>query len=276
MGDLDVLVPYEQRENALRVVEDIGYRFYETEGQLLSSREALHLNLTHHYHLKGGINDSVVLELHFRLLSTDNELLPLEKLAWFWTQTATVQKGSQFTVPKPEAHLLYLCAHAILQHGERETSLRQYLDLHQLVMNTPMDWDEVIEQTAVLGWGYAVARALSLAVRYFSTPIPDTVWAELRESRSKHDAAAERAARIRSKGSRGEKVLIRLREMSFVDRVDLVFRILFPPKSYMRIRYGLRLDQRVWPAYLSRWSDQGREIVWAAWNRLTRAIGGRV
>ncbi len=108
MGDLDVLVPYDQRESTLQVVERLGYHFYETNGQLMSSKEALALNLTHHYHLIGGINDSVVLELHFRLPSADNELLPLDKLAWFWTQTTPLQTSQQFTIPQTEAHLLYL------------------------------------------------------------------------------------------------------------------------------------------------------------------------
>ncbi len=275
MSDLDVLVPYDQRENALGLVEGLGYHFYKTEGKLMSSREVMELNQTHHYHLRGGTRDSVVLELHFRLLSSDNKLLPLDKLEWFWTQTTTLQNSSQFTVPQPEAHLLYLCAHAILQHGEGDTSLRQYFDLHQIVTNAPVDWDVVVEQAATLGWGYAVDRALSLAVRYFSTPVPAAVFADLRKSRTKHDSVAGRALRIRSKGSRLERVLIRLQDMSFTERVGLVRRILFPPRPYMRVRYGLRPDQRVWPAYLYRWLDQGQEIMWAMWNRLTRAIRGR-
>lgn len=274
MSDLDVLVPYEQRENALRIVEGLGYRFYETNGDLMSSQKALELNLTLHYHLRGGINDSVMLELHFRLLSTDNELLPLDKLEWFWTQTTTLQDGGQFTILHPEAHLLYLCAHVILQHGEEETSLRQYFDLHLLITNTLVDWDNIVEQAAVLGWRYAVERALSLAVRYFSTPVPAAVFAELQRSRPRHDPMTGRAVRIRGKGSRWEKVLISLQDMSFAKRIEYVGRILFPQKSYMRMRYDLRLDQPVWPAYLYRWFDQGREIGWAMWNHFTRAIKG--
>lgn len=273
MSDLDVLVPYDQRQDALRVVEGLGYHFYETNGQLITPQEMLDLDLTHHYHLKGGMNDSVVLEVHFRLLSTDNDLLSLDKLGWFWTQTSTVQNGGQFTILQPEAHLLYLCAHAILQHGEDVTSLRQYFDLHQLITTTPVEWDKVIEQAAVWGWSYAVERALYLATRYFSTPVPDAVFTELRKNHPEHDALADRAVRIQSKGARWEVALLRLNRLSFAERVDVVRHVLFPTRAYMRIRYRLGPDRRVWPAYLYRWFDQGQEIIWAMWNRLTRALG---
>jgi hypothetical protein len=272
MSDLDVLVPYEQRENALRIVEGLGYHFYEMTGQLVGPEKILHLNLTHHYHLKGGINDSVVLELHFRLLGTNNKLLPLDKLLWFWSQTAVLQNSSQFTIPQAEAHLLYLCAHAILQHGEEDTLLRQYFDLHQLITHTTMNWEKVIAQAGMLGWGYAVERALTIVVRYFSTPIPEAVFAELQRSHPKHDAAAVRAERIRGRGSRWELTLLRLQELSFADRMEMVFRFLLPPKAYMRRRYGLRPNQLVWPLYLYRWFDQGQDMMWAIGARIARAV----
>jgi hypothetical protein len=272
MSDLDVLVPYEQRESALKVVEELGYHFFETGSHLMSPREVLGLSLTHHYHLKGGLHDSIVLEVHFRLLSADNELLSLDKLKWFWTQTRPVQNGTLFTVPTPEAHLLYLCAHAILQHGEEDTLLRQYFDLHQLVTTTTFNWDQVTEQTAVLGWEYAVARALSIAVRYFATPVPEAVSTALQSHRRKHDAVADRAIRIRSRGSRWEQVWMSLHSLSFPEQVAMVRRILFPPKSYMRSRYSLRDGRWVWPAYLYRWFDQSREIAWAIGSRVISAL----
>lgn len=277
MSDLDVLVPYAQRESALSIVERLGFHFYETDGHLMSSQEALELNLTHHYHLKGGIQDSVVLELHFRWLGTDDELFPIRDLEWFWTQTTIVQSGSQFTILLPEAHLLYLCAHAVLQHGEENTILRHYFDLHQLIKNTPVDWDKVIKQAAVLGWEYVVDRALFLAAKYFSTPVPATTFADLRKSRPKPrpSAVADRVVRIQSKGARWERTLIRLHQLSFFERIDLVRRIIFPPQSYMRFRYGLRPNRRVCFFYPYRWFDQGQEMIWALWKRLRIALGGR-
>lgn len=273
MCDLDVLVPYIHREAALRVVEGLGYHFYETAGHLMSSTEALHLNVTHHYHLRGGVNDSVVLELHFQLLSTDDQLLPLDKLAWFWTQTGMVRNGRTFIALQPEAHLLYLCAHAILQHGEANISLRQYFDLHQIISQTVIDWDKVIAQSAVFGWNYAVHRALAQSQRYFSTPVPDTVMARLQGD--PHDAAAVRAVRLQGRGSRGEGTWMTLQHLSRQERMDLVRRILFPPQAYMRHRYGVPPDRRVWPYYVYRWADQSQDVAWALWKRLDRGVRWR-
>lgn len=269
MGDLDVLVPYVQREHALRVVEGLGYHFYETEGQLLSSAETLHLKLIHHYFLIGGVSDSVILELHFQLLSTDNKLLPLDKLAWFATQTTLVRNSTRFIIPQPEAHLLYLSAHAILQHGEANTSLRQYFDIHQIIVNMPVDWDKLVEQAAMLGWTYAVERTLALSIQYFSTPVPDTVFSQLREQRTT-DADATRALRLQGRGARFESMWMRLRELSFADRAKLIIRLMVPPRPYMRLRYGLRSDRQVWLYYPYRWFEVGQETAWAMWKRITR------
>ena len=141
-----------------------------------------------------------------------------------------------------------------------------------IVYYTGTDWDKVIEQAKVFGWNYAVERALSLAIRYFSTPVPNTVFVDLQKSRSEDDAAFERAVRIQGKGSRWELTLMELRRRTFAEKVDWVRRILFPSRSYMRIRYRLRPNQGAWLFYLYRWFDQGREISWAIWNRLLRKL----
>jgi hypothetical protein len=271
MSDLDVLIPYEQRETALEVINALGYHFHESEGELISSQEALELNLTHHYHLRGGINDAVALELHFRLLSTDDILLPLDKLGWFWTQTTAIQNKGTYAIPLPEAHLLYLCAHAILQHGESEAILRQYFDLHQLITNTSINWDIVVAQSTALGWGYAVERGLSIANQYFSTPVPTTVFSELQKNHTKHDPATKRAVRTQGKGTRWVHLSVKLHQLSFFEQIKLVRRVLFPSQSYMRIRYGLPSDQRIWSSYLYRWLDQVEEVAWALWSRLITA-----
>ena len=65
------------------------------------------------------------------------------------------------TVLRPEANLLYLCAHTALQHGLSQFVLTRYLDLHLLITQSKMDWDLVIEKAAALEWAYAVEKVLS-------------------------------------------------------------------------------------------------------------------
>ena len=70
----------------------------------------------HHYNLVGGPGGGVRVELHFRVARA---ILPdLAALDWFWSQAveATNRAGAPlgFLTLRPEAHLLYLCAHALL------------------------------------------------------------------------------------------------------------------------------------------------------------------
>ena len=90
---------------------------------------------------------------------------------------------------QPEAHLLYLCAHDLLHHGEKFTNLRQYLDLHLLITKETLDWDVITEQAAVLRWTYAVERALTLTSELYNTPVPAPVIPHLRALRRRKPPA---------------------------------------------------------------------------------------
>ena len=269
MSDLDVLVPFERREEALPVVERLGYHFLPSQQKVLKPADALRLNLLHHYTLAGGLNDSVILELHFHLLNIDEKLLTREQVAWFWTQTARTHNGSDFAILQPEAHLLYLSAHAVLQHGEANSSLRQYFDLHRLIEQLPMDWEKVIERAAVFGWSYGVERALTLTSLYFSTRIPDRVFAQLQVHRSA-DASYTRAGRLQEKGARGERVLLGIEGRPLTEKISLMLRWLLPSRPYMRLRYGLSPTQPLWPYYFYRGFDGGRDFAWSVWHRIVK------
>jgi hypothetical protein len=262
MGDLDILVPYAMQEQALQTVTSIGYHFYSNEGKLLADTNELGQKLTHHYHLRGGIDDSVILELHFRLLGVDQTLLSLEHLAWFWPQTETVlDKTNRYTILRPEAHLLYLCAHAILQHGEYRSNLRQYFDLNQLVQHHTMDWDLILKQAVIFRWGYVVERALTLAVGYFGTPVPDEVFQKL-EALSASDKNTARAFHLQDNGARWERMRTILAQLSFREKLQMTRQVVFPRRTYMYTRYHIEESQRVWPYYFVRWWDQSKTILW--------------
>jgi hypothetical protein len=268
MSDLDVLVPFEQRENARQVVAGLGYHFQDTGGQLLRPTEALQHSLTHHYQLN---SDSVTLELHFRLLGGFDELISPENQTWFWTQTLSIPDDPDFTILQPEAHLLYLMAHLSLQHKEEDSLLRQYFDLHQLVKSTDIDWDKTVEWAGKLGWSEVVERDLNRSVRYFSTPIPASVFTRLQENRS-NDRSGGLSLRFQGKGSRWSRVAMKSKRLPLKDRVVYLFRLLVPPKPYMQARYGLSGNRFIYHFYLYRWFDVTQEITRAMWNRLKRGI----
>jgi len=271
MGDLDVLVPYDQREAALAVIQRIGYDFYEDEGHIFGGgRDPLLARLSYHYHRRGGPGSVIVLEVHYRLLSSDDELLPLDQHAWFWSQRAmlTLADGFVLHTLTPEAHLLYLCAHALLQHGGADTYLLRILDLHLLIAQSDLRWDVIVDQAVVFGWTTPIAEALTAAQAYFSTPVPVGVLDALRARRPVHEDPA-RVARLSRSGSRWQQVRLRLASMSWGERAAFVRRIVLPSPAYMRARYQIADGKAVWPYYAARWIDQARDIASAGWKQLT-------
>ncbi len=171
MDDLDVLVPYDQRQVALKVIQSIGYHFPPTDA--LAEKVHAPQSTAYHYHLRGGFSSEIILEIHFRLLD-DDELLPTSAMDWFWQESETVDQGqTSFSILKLEAHFLYLSAHAILAHGEFEFRLQRYYDLDLLVRQEAFfNWNLVLSRAKVLGWNYTVKRALILTSAYFALTHP--------------------------------------------------------------------------------------------------------
>lgn len=266
MVDVDLLVPYAQREAALHILQGIGYRLLP---QLFDGTEAL----KHHYALQGPEGDRMLVELHFRLLGAADRLLPVTALDWFWQQTmplaGTRDAGSEMATLRPEAHLLYLAAHALLQHGEADLRLLRFFDLHRLLLSTPdFDWGAASAGAERLGWTYVTARALQLAQRYFATPLPAGLLQSLAACRPAHDTMAH-VQRRRQPHTRSERVLHDLSTMGWRDALRSAQRILLPPPAYMRWRYTVDAPWQLPAAYWARW----RHMAADAWRTLQRKRG---
>lgn len=262
MIDVDVLVPYSQREAALASAHKLGYRKLQPD-------PTKHFDTVfHHYSLRGNVSDLVSLEIHYRLLYGDDRILSLRELEWFWAQKLTrVVDGMPVNYLRPEAHLLYLCAHAILQHGEVYFYLLRYFDIHLLLTTESLDWNLIVDQAARLGWTYALERALLLAQSYFSTPIPHGLLPRLR-SRRQVSEDLSLAARLRVPHNRWEGAVARLASMTWPTRLRLAGSLLLPSPTYMRWRYGLHSWWQLPLVYLYRWLDIAQEITRTAAKNL--------
>jgi len=267
MDDIDLLVPYEQREAALQVLRSLDYRTPPQDS--LSQKMGAPQDAPHHFHLLGGPGGSTNLELHYRLL-VDDRLLQLGEMDWFWQESeihASAGGSNAFRLLKPEAHLIYLAAHAILQHGEADFRLQRYYDLHLLAQQPGLDWGVIIDRAQALGWIYALERALTLTREYFATPIPNQVFAEI-QSRRQPEETALRAQRLQGAGYRWEGTLLGMEDRPLLERLRSLFWLAFPPFTYMRSRYNIPPGRAVLPYYFLRWSDAAREISSALLRRL--------
>jgi hypothetical protein len=271
MDDLDALLPEGFRQLALSVVRELGFQ-QEARDALAEKMNPDEQAALHETLVRPELWP-VRLELHFQLLGDEGaQALPEEHLAWFWGQTETwVQEDTPFTILKPEAELLYLCAHAVLQHGEARLRLLRYYDLHLLITQSELDWQLIVDQAVELRWTYAVERALTLTIQYFATPVPGWALAELK-TRRLSDEDVSRVAHLQGEGFRWESTWLQLAPYPAGERLRRLLVLLLPPREYMRSRYAIPADRMVFPYYFYRWWDAGSEAARALRKRLQSRI----
>lgn len=252
MRDLDVLVPLPQREHALTLVQELGYLL------AVPAHSQATQEMWHHYPLRG----SVAVELHYALIGLRSKILPASQLEWFWTQTRVIHAGEmEFSAFTPEAELLYLCAHAILQHGETEFILQRYLDLHLLIEKNPaLDWQLIMERAIELRWTYAVARALEITRAYFGTTLPENFLEEL-QTRRRADEDAGNALWILPNATRLEATRSFMHGMSRSEKWKWFWSSLFPTPAYMKWKYEIRAEWQIPFFYFYRWFVIARDVV---------------
>ena len=273
MLDLDLLVPADRCQEADRAVRALGYRPAVDAPPMFRGAE----RIFHHYPALRAPS-GVVVELHTRL-HPSGELLAPSQLAWFRAQTVeTHAAGVRVRHLEPEAQLLHLCAHAILQHGEGDLHLQRYYDCHLLLSRTPrFRWKARLDGAAMLGWTYAVERALTKAHDYFQAPVPDHAWRALREPGTRTREAARAtslATALTGEATRATSLALSLTRpgapgvrdeapgfpRSLLFRLYAGLRMLVPSPAYMRWRYAAD----GWPlpiAYARRWCDIARQLL---------------
>jgi hypothetical protein len=252
MLDLDLLVPAERSEEAHAAIRALAYRLADVPPLFPGAERSLH-------HMRPlWAPSGIVVELHTRLHPSE-DVLTAAQFAWFRDQTTETEAANvRVRHFKPEAQLLHLCAHAILQHGEGEL----------ILSNSPQfDWQILLNQAAALGWSFAMERALAQAHQYFQTKVPDHAWGALRaHSPSRAARRATRLARalkLPPAASVGHKALAFA--PSGLLRLYMIARLLVPSAAYMQWRYGV--DARQLPlAYVRRWCEFARHL---------RALRGR-
>jgi hypothetical protein len=185
-----------------------------------------------------------------------------------------LDNDQKFMTLSPEAHLLYLSAHNLLQHGESQTCLMRDLDVHLLITQNPMDLDVVVNQAVALGWTCAVARSLERAADFFNTPVSDILFRHLAELKPAYEDPSL-VTKKQGPGQRWVSVKEKLSRLSGKEKIWYVVQNFFPNPTYMRSRYGVDSHQSIWPYYPYRWFDQSREIARAMGKRLGLTKGAK-
>jgi len=286
LSDLDLLVSRRHLKCAVQAAWSLGYR--EVYPEL---NPGINRQVGFHIHLRGGPLDSLAIELHWGLVAGDGDWRrPL--LDWFWDQTEELNivgqtPGAEIEQVEmrpgcvtfalqltPTAHLLYLAAHLMYQHGGASAILLWFYDLHLLIKSwdSRIDWDELLSRAREFRWAPALQAALQGTADRFGTPLPDgflDALAEVRDERAtllvhrKADPFQTRAVRTWNT----------LSCLDWRARLRLAWSILFPSPAYVRWRYKPR-PEWLWPlCYGYRWWDILREALFTL-VRLARRQSG--
>ncbi len=247
MGDIDVLIPQAQVASAMTLLEAVT----GVPPAFLSTDIEARVRLGSRGQVRMDVHWDMLPPLHLRRRSD---------LAWFFGQQQTiVSEGVTLHTLRPEAHLLYLCAHAEIAH-RGALALRHHFDLHRLITQTPaFDWEIVRRQAGVLGWTEAVARGLAISAEAFGTSLPANIFAELAHQRPAHESPLHTADR-RVLGNRWARMTDYLGTLGWSARVRTAVALVLPPPAYMRWRYRLRRGWQIPFSYLYRWFDVLREM----------------
>lgn len=166
-GDIDVLLPAEQIDQALETLGRHGY------GSAVSE-EATERYRAHHFHLRVQRPRGTLIELHWAL-TAPHEVFRLDAAA-FLRHGAT--GATPLRMPRPEHSLL----HVVVENARGAFSrLTRLVDVDRIVAGAPaLDWDYLVATARASGLSSALALALELGRSMLGTEVPEEVRRRLR------------------------------------------------------------------------------------------------
>jgi hypothetical protein len=271
MGDIDVFIPREDLDRWLELAGKASFR-------RLSPEMSPGLDRAIHYHvaLAGGTESEAAIEIHYGLIAGESDWRAPDP-RWFlerteeWRPPPSVLSTSSSPARQldPTAHLLYLSAHAMLQHGGASARMIWFYDIHLLLSRWGgrVRWREALEQARVLQWDAALGAALERSRALFRTPLPAGLLEELAVEPPHRGARGAREVRRRRDPGRrlADVVWSELRSVGIGRGFLWALGILFPRPQYMRWRYPEA--GRFWPTfYPVRWA----RVLWEGSRALLR------
>lgn len=270
MADVDFLVPPERVSEAAARLRARGYRGYS-----LAMTPGLNRLLGLHVNLESSERFPIHLEVH-RTLGASGRDYHAPDMAWFWDQVEPfdlrLPVSSAIPVPPglsaplltlmPTAHLLYLAAHLMLQHGGAKGRLLWLYDIHLLIEQEGgcIEWDELARRAREFRWSAALTAALSGAQDCFRTPLPEGFLGLLTIDM---DARAADLVRHRAALSQTRATIVwnKVSSLNWTGRLGLLFSVVLPSPAYLRWRYRPH-PTWLWPLYYPyRWFDILREVI---------------
>lgn len=188
-GDLDILVPQRQLEQASAVLTAAGYRLDGSDHEGHAESEEASALEYHRTYLKDDGN--VIVELHWQVVGDMLSFAPDPDDLWNRTEPRQIA-GNAVHILSPEDALLTLCAHGMKHFWTR---LCWVCDVAEVIHSRPsIDFDALLARSRALGAEGMTLLGLILAHHVLGAAVPPPVLAQAR--RSVHAQAAELDRRL--------------------------------------------------------------------------------
>jgi hypothetical protein len=261
-GDLDVLVPATQLDEAEKTLSRLGYRHTGPKEWWLKQLQHLPPMMRS--------DGSLPVEVHWRL-DEEGSLghLPSGDL-WARAVPWSVDGQAALRLEVIDA-VLHLCRHAVVQH-RADLALRPLCDLAYGVEGWgEAEWEALARRARVNDLGRPVYLMLSLAEQVLGLAVPEQAMAALRPPEPVPDNLVEQLLdRQSALATRVPMAVVRARAQATTwARVRHFLWHLFLPRDGMEAVYGVPADSpRIWLTYLWRPVDLLRRYGRSAWGAL--------
>ncbi|HET8918075.1 MAG TPA: nucleotidyltransferase family protein [Xanthobacteraceae bacterium] len=197
--DIDLLVPPEQAEAALALIERGGYTLSSPATRLCTMQRRALIRYGREIELMHP-QTRVRVELQWR--AADNPRLLSGVSAHAATQTVTVSEGLSVRTLAPDDLFAYLCVHGAHHSWSR---LKWLADLNALVASSKPDLEYLYRHAQKIGAGLCAGQALLLCQHLFGLKLPATIAQELQTNKRCQRLAAVAIAAMTRSDETGER-----------------------------------------------------------------------
>lgn len=232
MDDLDLLVPVEEFQRGLALLNSMG--FTSERSYFDDADSALR------YHAPALIKDGVVIELHWDLVLRSSSVLIDIKGLWERARPITMENGQAWALG-PEDLLLYLCVHTAYGH-EFIAQLRSLVDIVEVLRHFAdvLDWESLIDTARQWGAGRGVFLTLTLIEDLMGVAFPKERLAAMKPADWNPQALGWAKQRLFRKEPKLSPSFLRLMDEDLPPRrrFQALLQGVFPPRPVMTLIYG--------------------------------------
>lgn len=267
MGDMDILVPRDRVNDALRILQALGYGFDVDLSAAVGASLDVKCNIGVEHRATG-----IWLEVHWSLAEPPERFAGV--VASIWASATAARVGDARTLAmSPELLLLHVCGHLAYGHAFG-FSLRALCDIAEIVGRHPdLRWQDVIGEAGSCGWGRGLAAALRLAKDHLAAAVPESVLRELGADKLDETLLAEAMqhlvsfVEIPAAVQFAPNLIAATSTKGTLRMLALASRRVFLPRAELGLLYGLpRTSWRLPCYYAIRATDLFRRYARDAWE----------